>query len=401
MYFSLRHIHYLVIFTLLGSCVQPFDIEVGESEEVLVISGVLTNKEGIHEVSVSYTRGIESTEQRTVDDANVWIEDQDGVTYPLSGVGEGKYETADGFCGLIGNTYQLFVEAGENLYQSTPSLLREPVEIDSIHWRYAEVEDPAEEVISPGAQFFVDSHSDQSGRLFFRYEWEGTHQIQVPLAGTHTVEDGEIVPIDHVVNPCYQTNISNSIILASSENLTENRVPDAPIQFVPEYSVKLRHAYSLLVKQYALNSDAYNYYRLLKENNESAGSFFDEQKGAVIGNLSSSDPTEVVLGYFEVSGFSEKRRQFRRSNDFASQLAQPRYPYDCGPRLQCEGTDCVDIFETGIEEAIRLITTQEYGPLQIHDYQPMSIPPYAHVHVIGCTDCSFYASTEVPEFWIR
>jgi hypothetical protein len=77
---------------------------------------------------------------------------------------------------------------------------------------------------------------------------------------------------------------------------------------IPTSSEKIVHRYSILVKQYALTRDAYNFWAALKKNTQQIGTIFDAQPSATTTNLHcTSDPSQTVLGYISASTITQKR----------------------------------------------------------------------------------------------
>ncbi len=389
---------YLVILTCFSGCVQPFEVDFPENDRILVISGVLTNADKTHYVNISYTRSLnDDFETPELIEADVSIEDEFGNSVSYLEEGNGRFVSPVGFKAEIGVKYQLRVLHEGQVFLSEQVKLVTPTEIDEVHWGPKDVIDPDLEQVVRGAQFFIDSEESQN--KYFRYEWEGTHIIYPPFSATHEVINRQIVEIDFVPTPCYSTGYSNKLLLASTIGLSQPRVLDVPINFIAETDSKLRHAYSLLVRQYSLTESAYNYYKQLKENNESSGSFFDAQQGSIVGNIKNdSDPESLVLGYFEVSGETSKRRKFTRGADFQKQIATAPFPFFCGEIIVCdESGECGDITEGTPAEAIENITLG-YADY-IYQLDTSAMPPSAFIQRRGCTDCSYYASTDTPDFW--
>ncbi|XOV91312.1 MAG: DUF4249 domain-containing protein [Bacteroidota bacterium] len=387
------------LMTLFG-CIQPFEVDFPENDRILVISGVLTNVDREHYVNISYTNSFsDEFEEPILINAEVFVEDQSGNIYTYVQESNGRYISPVGFKAEIGNTYQLKVLLNEQLFASDPEVLLTPTEIDNLHWDPKEVIDPDINEVVRGAQFFIDSKESQN--KYFRYEWEGTHIIRPPYYATNEVIDGEIFTIGHVTGPCYTTNYSNSLLLASSIGLSQTRVLDVPINFIAEDDSKLRHAYSLLVRQYSLSESTYNYYKQLKKNNESSGSFFDAQQGSIPGNIVNvDDPESIVLGFFEVSGENSKRKKFTRTDDFGDRLAMPAFPFFCGEIVVCDEDtgECFDATDNiSPSQAIQYITEGYADYITFLD--TISRPQLASIQRRGCSDCSYYATTEIPDFW--
>ena len=84
--------------------------------------------------------------------------------------------------------------------------------------------------------------------------------------------------------------------------------------FIPQGSIKLGVKYSILVKQYALTADAFNFLEDVKKNTEQTGSVFDPQPSALKGNIHSiSNPGEPVIGFIRVCNEQTKRIFIRNS----------------------------------------------------------------------------------------
>ena len=87
----------------------------------------------------------------------------------------------------------------------------------------------------------------------------------------------------------------------------------------------IRNRYSILVKQYVQSLAAHTYYETLKEISDNGSILSQTQPGFFRGNISSVDnPREKVIGFFEVSSYSEKRIFFNFSDLFPKTPA-PEY----------------------------------------------------------------------------
>jgi hypothetical protein len=85
-------------------------------------------------------------------------------------------------------------------------------------------------------------------------------------------------------------------------------VLDNPIISLTALSPKIANEYSILVRQYALTADAYNFWVNLKKNTEQLGSIFDAQPSQINGNIhSTTNPAEPVIGYVSVGSTPSQR----------------------------------------------------------------------------------------------
>jgi hypothetical protein len=90
--------------------------------------------------------------------------------------------------------------------------------------------------------------------------------------------------------------------------LSNDIIDNTPITVIPDGSEKLTERYSILVKQYALTKEAYEFWQLLRRNTNQVGGLFDAQPSELIGNLHCiSNPAEPVIGYVSASTVETKR----------------------------------------------------------------------------------------------
>src|SRR4029077_18302881 len=78
-------------------------------------------------------------------------------------------------------------------------------------------------------------------------------------------------------------------------------------QFV-QNDPRLDIRYSINLRQYPLDLEAYQYWLTVQKNSQSLGGLFDLQPSQLRGNIHSvTNPTDPVLGYVSASSVTEKR----------------------------------------------------------------------------------------------
>ncbi|MDW3194124.1 MAG: DUF4249 domain-containing protein [Cytophagales bacterium] len=383
--------HIALVFLL--ACVQPFEFKSQEYERLLVVDGLLTNELMQHEITLAYTRPVDQNVLIPATEARILVENDRGEQFTFSEVEFGLYRSVVAFAGEAGVTYTLRITTSENdEYISRPSTLLEAPPVDAITARYAELPSEVLERNEPGIQFFMDADPGADGSAFFRFDWSETAQIRVPYPSNWEVfgscpDDCSWQLRTERVSICYETNESAGLTLGTTAFNADGKLSEIPLRFVSLETDLLRNKYSLEASVHAIDAEAFEYYSQLKEVNESGGSLFDNQQGAVIGNMVSvSDPDEPVLGYFEVSGVS-RRREFFTSEDYGEEFSVPPF------RFACRGGDV--IIET-TPDSIRYYLGL-FPSYQIANVS--NIPPEATLGPRSCTDCSWYAPTKKPDFW--
>ena len=372
---------------LLTACVEPFEIETTPTETTLVIEAKFTDEVKSHQVTISEANALTSlsldqyaldtTVVSPVTGAKVWLEDQNGSQTSLAEGLSGRYLTAADFIPEFGLTYTLHVNLIDgNNYVSDPESLLPEASLDSVYTKFVTLPSTENQSLNKGMQFFVDAHNPFGGSSWFRYEWIDLYQFSTPEISKFVQVGTGVVPRENPIHNCYRWGRSADIILATTQGLSEPEISELPLTFLDEDVVLPLSNYSLRVRQYSISSDAYQYYRLLRENNVGSGSLFDSQKGVIRGNIhSETDSDETVLGYFEIANVSERLFNFK-DTDFPSNF-NPTYPADCiiqeGPGIDTRAWLILDIISFSPFQA-RWINAQ-------------------------CADCRFYGGLELPPIW--
>lgn len=390
-----RSLYIALIALLAGGCVKSFEFQSQEYERLLVVDGVLTDELLRHQITLAYTRPVDQDSLIPVTDAEVILESDQGLRFPYLESDPGVYLSEAEIAGEAGVTYTIRITTTENEeYVSRPSTLQAAPPVNDITVRYAEVPREVEDRNEQGFQFFLHANPGaQGGGDFFRFDWSETAQIKTPYASNWFYLDPCRPDFcawflrDEPVSLCYETENGVGLILGTTAFNERNQLSEVPIHFVSLETDKLRNRYSLEVTMYSIDEAAYQYFKRLKEINESGGSLFDIQQGAIIGNmLSLSRSDEPVLGYFEVSGVS-RRREFFMPADYGPQF------FDPGFRFSCRG-DGIIISTTPDSIGYYLSLRPGYEIIDI-----FRIPPLATLGPPSCTNCSWYATTEKPDFW--
>jgi hypothetical protein len=186
-------------------------------------------------------------------------------------------------------------------------------EIDSISYQLE----------NEGVQFYVNSSDENGEKIYYKWEFDETWEyhsanramlkfiVTRNADGTKNVELGYLDSVNFGVYDtifyCWQSRMNRNINLGSTTQLEQSKI-FLPILFLPTDSWELSVLYSLMVRQFALSKEGYEFYRKMKKNSESLGSIFDAQPSDIIGNIKCiSNPAEPVVGFVEFTTQVEKR----------------------------------------------------------------------------------------------
>jgi len=374
-------------------CIEEYFFTIPDSSNsFLIVEGQITDEPGPYFVKLSKSVSINSSEVEPVSTAEIQIE-KEGMVYKLVQLGDGLY-ASEGFQAEPEANYRLSISLDGSQYQSSWQKLKASPEMDSVYYIVDEEETENPDVAIDGIQWFVDRHGQGSDAELFRYQWDETWQIGVswPTFEYYVGNDlTEPIPVEDRRNTCWINKPSSKINLTSTSTLSENVVSEHPLFFASDEEERFTIKYSLLVRQYALEEDEYEFWRALRESNAEGGNLFDKQPASVVGNIINiSDPEETVLGFFSANGVTEQRV-------FVTRRELPQ-GFGFPPRCQLDTT-----FKADVGNYEELVSKKIDGGLLF--YQKI-MSPFSPA-IIGvtlsepaCADCVVKGGDEQkPDFW--
>ena len=369
---------YISVLMLLCSCVydyEPKDSTIQGLDDALVVIDGDILAGGITRVKVSFTEPLVSG---SIDEiplgTAVWVESENGVVY----AGRQQEDTANSFEVNTENLdlddrYRLVVSIpgrGEYVSEYGGVMISPP--IDEITWS-----------ISPDSSYAnieVTTHNAQTEKLYCKWSysenWE-SDAVFVPDLEYNPSNNYFINLTPQEINErvyCFSEAISNKVSIASTEKLAENLIFKHNLIQIPNTDTRVKGLYCVNVTQKVLDKNAYQYWEVLKRNMGETGGIFSAQPSELKGNISSTtNPSEVVIGYISVSTTSSMRK-FIDWKD-----------------VKFFKTDCKYLMV-----------------LDNYYYYKQDFRPAFRVEDVGiywsktkCLDCRSYSNSTRPDFWPR
>jgi hypothetical protein len=367
----------MLLWSVIHACIEPYDPPLDDSNmDLLVVNGFLNASAGTATIELSRTQPVKSTEKSLPETgADVHIEDDRGILYPLSEMTAGNYNGA-----ISGNhtdtRYRLLIKTRNGRqYVSDFIEIVETPPIDSISYS----------ITNNGVEFEVNTHDPTNVSRHYRWKYVETYEYHSPFTSTYMFTETDIVarPPDQAINVCWKTNASTNIIVASNQRLEQSVTSKAEVAFVPDGSIKLSVKYSLLVQQQALTPEEYDYWLNLQKSTEQLGGLFDPLPSEVTGNIkSTSNPAEKVLGYFGGGVVRELRRTVRQQ-ELPREVIGYRGHYCPMDTLRLEDIPAVP--------RNTLLIGEVYAGISLIGYTSSSG---------SCIDCRVSGgTTQMPAFW--
>jgi hypothetical protein len=156
----------------------------------------------------------------------------------------------------------------------------------------------------------VNTHDDAANTRYYRWEFEETVEYRAVFDSNIEFRNGELIFItpEEMRYVCFKYFNSNAILISSSGSLGEDVISQFLLTRIPNDNSKINPRYSILVKQYALTPEAYQYWQIVKQNSEQTGNIFDPQPSQLYGNIRNVNrPDEPVIGFVSASTVSQQR----------------------------------------------------------------------------------------------
>jgi hypothetical protein len=348
---------------------------------MLVVEGNIMEPYGTI-IRLSRTKALNTTDAyEHISSALITISCDDGTHYTaeLKKEGDdivpGTYTINEKIAFTRGTAYTLNIRIGDKQYQSDPiTPLRTP-----------EIEDVNYITRNDGKQVDIRvSTSDPEGEIkYYRWACDEDWEYTAPEYATHrwNPELEVIEPLSRQgVNTyyCWDKGHSTTFALGSTDKLTSAILKNNTILQLQGGTTRFLYLYSVLVRQYAITKEAYEYFGNLQKNIEEAGSVFAPQPTELSGNIHNiAHPEEVVIGFVTASTETSRRLYIP-----AEELpAMKTYYY------------CEDDATGGASEAIRLYASHW------RIAYPINTSRYRWL-LIRCVECMELGGTkDKPDWW--
>lgn len=383
------------------SCTTPYNYQNNDFEDVIIVEATLTNEYKNHEIKISRTYSLEESFPQFESQAAVNVTDDLGNKYDFAETGS-SYVSVTKFQAVPERQYQLHIlTKNGRTYVSSTEKLTTQTQIASV------IPNVITKDGIPGVQIEVNSSDPTNTSRYYRYKYDETYKVVAPMWNAEeAVPAGNIVsfrPRTTEARTCYSDQKSNEILLTSTSDLSEDRVSNFPVKFISSKDPVIRNRYSILVKQYVQSLAAHTYYETLKEISHNGSILSQTQPGFFRGNISSVDnPREKVIGFFEVSSYSEKRIFFNFS-DLFPKTPSPEYQFYCPaviPETEAGNFYFNNCYDTSPNSTCQGPTIVELIESRARVFFPTQELPKLILYTIQCGDCTSFSSNLKPSFWI-
>lgn len=295
----------LILCASLFGCTQVIDLDTNEVGGKLVIFGRVSNSTVGNTVTVTRTQS-DGEDPAPIENARVVILDEQDNAAQLNYTGNGIYELPSGILDQQpGNQFRLEVSLDGETYTSPLQQMPELVGQDNVTWEridYTTISSTGVTVTRDAIRVLASTNIyNKPDEFYLRWHVEETYPLM-----------GAALPNSHF--PFYSAMVCYAEIPLNQQEImlldgTEVR-PDEiaqremAIRFL-DYTFDRKHYFSVI--QSSLTKEAHDYWSRVNSITARSGSIFDTPPASIPGNITSSNPDESVLGFFEVVALDTAR----------------------------------------------------------------------------------------------
>lgn len=392
-----------IIYTLF-TCIDPYSPKLTGYASLLVVDGMITDANTSYTVKLSKTFQEQNSIPLWVSDATVFIADDAENNNYLINRGNGIYKTdSTQFRGVPGRTYVLHIVTNDGKeYESEPCLMQSVPDIDSIYFEKDQQLTNNGTQSQDGVSIYLDSKEGENNS-YYRWDFDETWEFRVPDPKKWDyIDSATFVPTAHVREYCWKTRKSDEILIGSASSGSSAAIVKEPIFFIgTDQSDRLALQYTVLISQYSISKNEYEFWNNLKQINEIGGDIFAKQPYPVISNIKNiNNPKERVLGYFRVSAIKQKRKNILFSDIAGMDL--PFYHYPC-ERLVKDRSDVPKPFlappATWDElYSMYCITSDYYFVEPMYSAGTFELQKMVFARP-ECANCELTGTITKPDFW--
>jgi hypothetical protein len=300
---------FLLFLFLHAGCREIYLPDTDFIDNVLVVNGLLTDQPGSQHIQLSLSTKNGYT---PLLGASVSVRDDENQLILFNEntwVGQGgSYYSPPSFAAEPGRTYTLHIVTQDGKeYESDPQTLLSPLTLDSLY----------------GTKVLKDYFLPTSTGGLIKKTMEG---LEIFGDFSNATDEQPRLRLDVSLLLLYAYNLSgnsditfycwkklNMVEILNINNprfdVGRDRIRQHNICFLPErksdYSLadnEYFHKFILIIRQYRLNNESYEFYKGIREQLEAEGKLFDPLPAQLKGNIRCvSHPGELTLGLFEVS----------------------------------------------------------------------------------------------------
>jgi Domain of unknown function (DUF4249) len=378
-----NHIYFIVLLmtTSLAACRQAYNPPaITAANNYFVVDGFINiGANAVTTFNLNRSRNLGDSTVTGIPELNAVasIVSSSGASYPLTDTANtGMYSSAPLNLDKTQQYSIAITTSNGQKYSSDPVPCKQTPPIDSLYWQQ-----PSDLTI------YVNTHDPTGNTRYYRYDYQETWEHDAELSTYWIVVNDTLQAADSTNQKaqCWNTAPSTNIILATSAALAQDIIVAFPVETIPLGDARVDIGYSILVKQYAMTEDAYNYWLLIQKTTQDVGTLFDIQPTQLIGNIHClTNPSAPVIGFISASSVQQQR-----INIYPSSLSD-NWTHN-SPGVNC---NTIEIGYNASDFPAFSYPDTSYVPYYFNGPDSLVLAPGF------CTNCLYFGGTTTkPSFW--
>lgn len=309
-----KFVYILLIALTFVSCEEYYTPELDSAQSMLVVESHMTNDPTQNFVRLTMTQPFYSGVADKVTGAKVEFISVGAETTRGIESSQGYYTFSQ--IPVPGKKYLLRITHQKDLYESDVVIMPPLPSIDSLYthhkvekiYRASSYGPPFLEEI-PGREICINAPVTQKLE-YYRFNWQAVLQWLYPPPQTDPLF---IPPIWYGWVSVYNNGPFN--LAGSKEFRVSDKVLNHPILSLPynceaylDSSALIPAGWILIIDQYGITKDSYNFHEKLNKQFSAEGSLFDPMLTQVYGNMvCRTNPEKKVLGFFDLNSYRQHR----------------------------------------------------------------------------------------------
>ena len=287
----------LFILISISACIEEIPVDIEESNnEYLIIDAEIRDNDSSHSISIKLNSPSSSNFQadQPVSDAEVYIVDDEDIKYDFINNNTLVIFWNTNLVLQEGKTYQLFINYKDRSYISKKETLLSSIPITDVRTRVTNesVNNVAGNVVtSELVNVFADADFPLDEEIYIKFGVKGTYEFRE--IGTPSNLNPDFCYVNEIIE-------LDNISLVSDEEVPGGTLKD---QFVIQRIIDYRYStkYCMKVYQERISKNAYDFWRLVKNEYSRTGDIFEKPPGIIRGNIEETEISEIsAIGLFSV-----------------------------------------------------------------------------------------------------
>jgi hypothetical protein len=380
---------WLLIFFGQFSCKKFYDPPIiKNSNHFLAVDGFIYTGSGVSS-TITLSRSLnlyDSVPNRPEFNALVLIESSTGDSYQLfDTAGTGTYSslllTLDSSL-----RYRVDITTTDgNKYQSDFVTPKQAPPVDSVTWEL--VGDPDTANKNQAVNLYVNAHDPNNATHYYRWDFTETYKHFSVYETNWMDSNGRVYPfpVGYSIHTCWSTYPSKNIMVGTTISLSLDIVSHYKIFTIVQNDPTLDVGCSLLIRQYPLTEEGFNYWLNVQKNSQSLGGLYDLQPSQINGNFHCiTNPVNPILGFISASSVQSYRVYISNKNVPGWNSNQVNSSDAC--QIEYQPVDPLNTLLYNFPDTA-------YAPYFFYGPELLVAPK-------SCLDCRYQGGTNIkPAFW--